>query len=206
MIRWKYTLWVLMTLGIVGIITWGVRHYPVSIPFLSSSSKPISQPMSIGVVDINKIKSDSKVFQKFNQELSNLNTTIHAEILSKETKLLNEYEQFKKREEEAKEPTQDIIKQKVEIDKKHAALEKIVRTRREELEQKETKGLTIIKETLQEIMDDLGKSHGLKIILNKSIGDGNRMVESIVLFCNEGLDLTDEVIKHLDEHLSSYNF
>jgi hypothetical protein len=33
-----------------------------------------------------------------------------------------------------------------------------------------------------------------KVILNKSIGDGNQMDQSIVLFCNDGLDLTDEVI------------
>lgn len=207
MTRYKYGLCVLTTLGAVGIIGWSMCHYyPMSFPFLYRATVQSPKPMSIGVVDINKIKSDSKVFQKFNQVLGNLNATIHAEILSRETKLLTEYEQFKKREEESKEPTQDILKQKVEIDKKHAALEKVVRTRREELEQKETRGLMVIKKNLQEIMDNLGKSHGLKIILNKSIGDGNRMVESIVLFCNEGLDLTNEVIKHLDEQLSGYNF
>ena len=52
-------------------------------------------------------------------------------------------------------------------------------------------------------MSDLGKAHGLKIILNKSIGDGNQMDQSIVLFHNEDLDLTDEVIRRLDKQAST---
>lgn len=208
MTRWKNILLALLFLGIAGVVTWaGIHYQSTSFSFFPQSERqPPIPSLSIGVVDINSIKNNSKVFQKFRGVLDNLNATIHKEILDRETKLLAEYEQFKKREEETKEPTQEIIKQKTELDKKSAELEKIVHERREERDQQLTKGLTNIKRTLKEIMDELGMSLGLKIILNKSMGDDNQMEQSIVLFCNEGLDLTNEVIKRLDNKLLSKNF
>lgn len=206
MTRQKTILFMLLFLGIGGIITWGGIHIlSPSFPSFNPLHKQPPAPLSIGVVDINSIKNNSKVFQNFKRVLDGLNAAIHKEILEKEMKLRTEYEQFKKREEETKEPTQEILKQKTELDKKYAELEKTVRARREELDQQYIKGLINIKQTLKEIMDDLGKTHGLKVILNKSIGDGNQMDQSIVLFCNEGLDLTNEVIQHLDTKLLSKN-
>lgn len=204
MIRRKNAFYVVVFLGItVGMLWVGSCLFPASIPFIHTPPQQPLIPLSIGVVDINRIKTDSKVFQKFKEVVEGLNATIHREIFDRETKLRAEFEQFKKREEEGKEPTTEILKQKAELDKKYAALEKTVRTRREELDEEYTKGLINIKQTLKEIMIDLGKVHSLKIILNKSIGDGNQMDQSIVLFCNEGLDLTDEVIKRLDKQMSS---
>jgi Skp family chaperone for outer membrane proteins len=204
MIRYKSVLYGVVFLGIATLGIWaGNKLFPASFSFLHQTSQLPPIPLSIGVVDINRIKADSKVFQKFKEVVEGLNATIHQEIFDRETKLRAEFEQFKKRQEEAKEPTTEILKQKAELDKKYAALEKTVRTRREELDEEYTKGLINIKQTLKEIMGDLGKVHGLKIILNKSIGDGNQMDQSIVLFCNEGLDLTDEVIKRLDNQMSS---
>lgn len=204
MARWKNILFWPLFLGIAGVMTGaGIYILSPSSPFYVPSPKQPPAALSIGVVDINSIKSHSRVFQKFTETLNSLNATIHKEILERETKLRTEYEQFKKYEEEAKEPTQEIVKQKTELDKKYAALEQMVRSRREELDQQYTKGLINIKQTLKKIMDDLGKAHGLKIILNKSIGDGNQMDQAIVLFCNEGLDLTTEVIQRLDTQLLS---
>lgn len=204
MIRWKNIILTFIFLGISSIVAWmGIYSFA---PFFSPSPRQPAATLSIGVVDINKIKNHSKVFQKFQEILDNLNATIHKEILDKETKLRTEHEQFKKREEEAGEPTQEILKQKTKLDKEIAELEQIVRSRREELDQQLTNGLVHIKQTLKEIMDDLGMSLGLKIILNKSIGDGNQMDQSIVLFSNEGLDLTDEVIQRLDNKLLSKDF
>jgi|GEM_PF-2121133 len=203
MIPRKNMLYVVMLFGVVVGIIWAA-HYQIPTSFSSFYKVPQQPltPLSIGVVDINRIKTDSKVFQKFKEVVEGLNVTIHKEIFEKETKLRTEFEQLKKREEEAKEPTPEILKQRTELDKKYAALEKTVRTRREELDEEYTKGLIKIKQTLKEIMSDLGKTHSLKIILNKSIGDGNQMDQSIVLFCNEGLDLTNEVIKRLDQQMS----
>lgn len=201
MARRKNIFYVLMFLSIAGIGAWTAHLlFPSSFSFRRSPHQP-PVPLSIGVVDINRIKADSKVFQKFKEVVEGLNATIHKEILDRETKLRTEFEQLKKREEEAQGPTQEILKQKTELDKKYAALEETVRARREELDEEYTKGLINIKQTLKEIMDDLGMTYSLKIILNKSIGDGNQMDQSIVLFCNEGLDLTDEVINRLDQQM-----
>jgi outer membrane protein len=156
-------------------------------------------------VDIHRIKNDSKVFQKFKEVFDNRHSTIHKEILEKETKLRAGYENFRKQEEEAKEPTSELIKQKTELDKEVAELNQIVQSRREALDEQVTKALHRIKETLKVIMADLGHSHNLKIILNKSIGEGNQMDQSIVLFCNEGLDLTNEVIDQLDQAISLHD-
>lgn len=197
----------LLFFGMGGAMMWG------GIQILSSSSLPFLPPphkqspvsLSIGIIDINSIESQSKVFQKFKKFLDDLNTKIYKETLEQETTLRREYEQFRQREEEATEPTEDILKQKREFDKKNADLEKAVLTRREELDEQYTKGLSNIKQTLKEIVDDIGKTHGLTVILNKSVGDGNQMSQSIVLFCNDGLDLTQEVIQRLDAKLLSKN-
>lgn len=204
MIQRKNALYGVVFLSVaIGIIWTGICLFSTSFPFFHKTPQQPPIPLSIGVVDINRIKTDSKVFQKFKEVVEGLNATIHREIFDRETKLRTEFEQLKKREEEAKGPTQEILKQKAELDKKYAALEKTVRARREELDEEYTKGLINIKQTLREIMSDLGKVHSLKIILNKSIGDGNQMDQSIVLFCNKGLDLTEEVIKRLDKQMSS---
>ena len=198
----KNILYVLVFFAIAGIGAWTAHLlFPSSFSFRPSSQNPPS-PLSVGVVDINRIKADSKVFQKFKEVVEGLNTTIHKEIYDRETKLRTEFEELKKQEEEAKEPTQEILKQRAELDKKYAALEETVRARREELDEEYTKGLINIKQTLKEIMGDLGLTYNLNIILNKSIGDGNQMDQSIVLFSNEGLDLTDEVINRLDQQMS----
>lgn len=197
----KNILYVLVFFAMVGIGAWTVHLlFPSSFSFRPSSQNPPA-PLSVGVVDISRIKADSKVFQKFKEVVEGLNATIHKEILDRETKLRAEFEHLKKREEEAQGSTQETLNQKAELDKKYAALEETVRTRREELDGEYTKGLINIKQTLKEIMNDLGMAYNLKIILNKSIGDVNQMDQSIVLFCNEGLDLTDEVINRLDQQM-----
>jgi Skp family chaperone for outer membrane proteins len=169
----------------------------------SISALPSSfNSLSIGVCDIHRIKNDSKVFQKFKEVFDNRSATIHKEILEKETKLRADYEKLREQEEKAKEPTQELIKQKTELDREVAELNQIVQNRREALDEQVTKALSRIKKTLLTIMADLGHSYHLKIILNKSVGDGNQMDQSIVLFCNEGLDLTNEVINRLDQSIS----
>lgn len=198
--RKNILLFLLLLLCSAGIFMWIGSHAPsTSFSLFKRTNTKFPTTISIGVVDINRIKSNSKVFQKFKNALDNLNAKIHQEILQRETKLSAEYEQFKKSDEEGKEPTQENHKQRAEFDKKVAELEKIVRSRREELDQEYTSGLVKIKQDLKEIIDDLGKTLNLKIILNTSIGDGNQMDQSIVLYCNDGLDLTDEVIKRLDK-------
>jgi Skp family chaperone for outer membrane proteins len=190
-----------------GAVMWGGIQIlsSSSLPFLKPSRKQPPVPLSIGVIDINSIESQSQVFQKFKKFLDDLNTKIYKETVEQETALRKEYEQLRQREEEATEPTEDILKQKREFDKKNADLEKAVLTRREELDAQYTKGLSDIKQTLKEIVDDMGKTYGLTVILNKSTGDGNQMSQSIVLFCNEGLNLTQEVIQRLDAALLSKN-
>lgn len=192
----------LLIIATAGIAMWGGTHiHSTSFPFFQSSSKQPPLPLSIGVIDMNRFKTTSKVFQKFESNIEDLNATIHKEILERETKLRDEFEPLKKQEEAGIEPTRESIKKKAELDKKVAELEKIVGDRRKELEQEYTRNLIKIKQTLKEIMEDLGKTHGLKVILNKSIGDDNQMGQSIVLFCNEGLDLTDEVVRRIDKQL-----
>ena len=203
MIRHKSILYGVALFSITAGAMWaGSKLFSAYLPSFNKEGQLPSTPLSIGVVDINRIKADSKVFQKFKEVVEGLNATIHEEIFDQETKLRAEFENLKKREEEAKEPTQEILNKKTELDKKYAALEETVRARRKELDEEYTKGLINIKQTLKEIMGDLGKVHSLKIILNKSIGDGNQMDQSIVLFSNDGLDLTDEVIKRLDNQMS----
>jgi Skp family chaperone for outer membrane proteins len=200
----RKSLLAMLIIGTAGVAMWAGSHIQSrSFPFFQSSPKQPPLPLSIGVVDINSLKANSKVFQKFQNNIEDFNATIHKEILERETKLRAEFEPLKKQEEAGIVPTPESIKKKLELDRKVAELENIVRERRKELEQEYTHSSIKIKETLKEIMDELGKTYGLKIILNKSIGDGNQMDQSIVLYSNEGLDLTDEVVERLDKQLLS---
>jgi Skp family chaperone for outer membrane proteins len=195
-------LYVMSFISVIAVSMWiGSYFQSTSFPFMQTPNKQPPIPLSIGVVDINEFRAKSKVFQKFQNTMEDLNAKYHNEIRDKETKLRTEFEQFKKQEESGQEPSRESLKRKSDFDRKVAELEKIARERIKELEHKETLGLLKIKQTLKEIMDNLGKTHGLKIILNKSLGDGNQMNQSIVLFCNEGLDLTNEVIRLLDDQL-----
>lgn len=197
MTRRKMCVYVFVSLSLLALIL-GITYRFLILP-VHMSQRP-SMNLSIGIVDINRIKTESKVFLNFKEDLEKLNSTIHEEILEKETKLRSEFEDLKKQEENNVTGSA-LAKHKNELDKKYAALEKVVRERREELDEEYTKGLLHIKKTITEIMTELGESYQLKVILNKSIGDGNQMDQSIVLFCNEGLDLTKEVIHRLDKAL-----
>ena len=187
--------------GFAAISLGGIYFSSIPHPFRKKITPLDEDSLSIGVVDINSIKTDSKVFQKFKEEFDGRNTTIHKEILEKETKLRAEYEEIKKREEQEKEPTPEILKARTELDKKVAELENTVRIRRDELYEDYSRALGRIKESLHKIMQSLGKTYHLKIILNRSFGDGTQMDQSIVLFCNKGLDLTAQVIQELDEQM-----
>ncbi|MBM3468237.1 MAG: OmpH family outer membrane protein [Alphaproteobacteria bacterium] len=200
--RRKIILFALLFIGCASVLVWSASRFYVPSFIFNSPPKELPIPLSIGVVDINKIKNDSRVFQKFRETLDSRNAKIYKEVLDRETTLRTEYEQFRNRAEEAKEQTLEIIKQKTELDKKYALLEKMVRSRREELDKEYSKGLSKIKAALTEIMDELGKIHGLQIILNKSIGEGNQMDQSIILYYKDGLDLTKEAIERLDKRVS----
>jgi Skp family chaperone for outer membrane proteins len=195
-------LFVLLFVCLIGMLTWTATHFQsTSFPYFQFSSKQAPIPLTIGIVDLNHIKTNSKVFLKFNNELEGLNAKIHKEILERETKLHGEFEQFKKNQPIDKEPSRETIKQKADLDKKVADLEKIVKERRESLEKEFTSRLLLIKETLQDLLSDLATSHGLKIILNKALGESTQMDQSIILFSAPELDLTQEVIKRLDKKL-----
>lgn len=176
---------ILGVLSVVGALVYVWTHRPVPIQ---------AQAVKIAVVDGLKIKTTSKPFMKVRELLENQHAQVHKEILAQENAIRQEYDSLKT----SLSSIEDKKKQKQELDKKVAELEKNVQKKKDVL----TKQFSILVENVETAMNDviagLVKEHGFNLVLNKSIQDTR-----VILYHEPSLDITDEVIRRLDEKIKT---
>lgn len=176
---------ILGVLSVVGALVYVWTHRPVPIQ---------AQAVKIAVVDGLKIKTTSKPFMKVRELLENQHAQVHKEILAQENAIRQEYDSLKT----SLSSIEDKKKQKQELDKKVAELEKNVQKKKDVL----TKQFSILVENVETTMNDvitgLVKEHGFNLVLNKSIQETR-----VILYHEPSLDITDEVIRRLDEKIKT---
>ncbi len=176
---------ILGALSVVGALVYVWTHRPVPIQ---------AQAVKIAVVDGLKIKTTSKPFMKVRELLENQHAQVHKEILAQENAIRQEYDSLKT----SLSSIEDKKKQKQELDKKVAELEKNVQKKKDVL----TKQFSILVENIETAMNDviagLVKEHGFNLVLNKSIQETR-----VILYHEPSLDITDEVIRRLDEKIKT---
>ncbi len=160
-------------------------------------TRPITvqaQCVKIAVVDGLKIKSTSKPFVRVRELLEEQHADAHKEILTQENAIRKEYENLKS----GVGSLEERKKRKQEVDKKIAELEKNVQKKKDIL----TKQFSVLMENVEmemnHVISTLVKEHGFNLVLNKSIQETRA-----ILFYEPSLDITDEVIRRLDNKIKT---
>ena len=143
----------------------------------------------IGVVDIQKLQEKSEAFQKIKDKL-----TQKFEPLQQ--KLNNEKEEFDKLEEEFKKQStylspdgkEDKLR---ELEKKKRHFKYSFEEFRQEMRNAEEDSKRVIFRDLQKVVLKIGKAKGLSLIIDKTMVG--------LIYSDDKLDITDEVIKAFDE-------
>jgi Skp family chaperone for outer membrane proteins len=176
----------LIILAGIGLIIGGAFY------FLRMPVRIEPQSVKVAVIDSTLIKTQSLPFVRVRELLDKEHSRIHEEILAQELKLREEHEQLKSSKASAEEKQQ----QKLGFDKKIAALEQSVQKIKEKIS-KQFSWLTEHVETkLNEVIENIVKQYGFNIVLNMTIQETRA-----VLYADEKLDITVEVIKRLDKML-----
>lgn len=166
--------------------------------------KATPQSIHLAIVDISKVKDQSLPFKNFKELIETKHAKFHKEILELEIQLRNQYDVFKKNEEKAKEtnqgPSAELVKQKEDFEKRVTELEHMVRERQEELNREFTDLSQKIEEILKQTLINIANEQNFNLIINTAVMDS-----AVVLYGNEGLDITGEIIRRLDEKLASIN-
>ncbi|RZI45749.1 OmpH family outer membrane protein [Candidatus Finniella inopinata] len=156
--------------------------------FVFYSHKIESKSIRVAVVDSNLIKSQSLPFAKVRELLEEEHNRIHKDILEQEASLREEHQRLKK--------TKAKPEQKLEFDKKISGLEQQVQKTKEKLEKQFTLLTNLVESTLNQVIADIVKEHGFNLVLNMTIQETRS-----ILYHEEALDITAEVIKRLDKIL-----
>ena len=159
---------------------------------LPSRSKIEAKSIKIAVVDSSRIKIHSLPFARVRDLLEKEHERIHAEILAQETKLRKEHETLKN----SKISAADKQKKKLEFDKKVSALEQQVQKTKEQLSQQFSWLTEHLESTLNSVIEEIVKEYGFNLVLNKTIQETRS-----ILYNQQNLDITSEVIKRLDRIL-----
>jgi outer membrane protein len=146
-------------------------------------------PMSVGIVDVQKILAGSLAGQSLEKAWNARNKTLNAEITKTEQELRARRQKLDQTRSSL--PPADYQAQVAQLDKDVLAARRTFGTKRKELEQAKNKGLEQIFKTLDVVIRDIAKKRGLTLVLNRSL----------IVLAAENWDITAEVQKSLDAKL-----
>lgn len=148
----------------------------------------------VGVIDVQKVKRESKIFQRLSKIIEDKHKIFHEEILAIESKLRAEHEQLIKETANADTAPDKISSQKEaqarkkEFEQRVVTLEKLVEQKRKQLQEFMAHAYGEIEQKVQESIKYLSDINGYHLIL-----DGG-----LVLYSAEN-NITNDMIKLLDE-------
>lgn len=179
------------------LIAFSVLVFMGKIPLYGvSTPSPKSFPLSVGIVNLSRVKNEAFAFQNFKTLIENRYAAFHDEIRDQELKLRKEYDTLQGNQSTEKAPTPEFLKKKEEFDKRVAEMDAIVRQRKEQLNNEFSLISAQIEDKLKMIIEKLGQTQNLNLILNATILDA-----TVVLYGGKDIDMTDEVIQILNKEM-----
>lgn len=166
----------------------------VSLSLLASPVKAAEDPLKIAVVDVDKLMQASKSAKQLIAELEKQRAKFQEEVSKHEAKL-RELEK-KLVEEQKKLSPDEFNKKREEFERQVAQVQEKVGKRREQLEQ-------AFSESREEIQKAI-----LKLVVEASDKNKYTLVipRSVVIFRADHHEITDNILKQLDEKLPKVNF
>jgi outer membrane protein len=152
--------------------------------FILQHNALAQEPLKIGILDIQRCINNSNEGRRIFTSLKNRQSTMQAELNKKQEELLEMQKEIEKQSLMLSLDAQED-KQK-EYDKKRRELEYLVQDLNEELSKAETEARQEILNSLEVIIEKIGREENYDLILER--------VTSGSVFASEALDITDRVI------------
>jgi len=144
---------------------------------------------NVVIVDIKKIVNESVAAKKIATKIEKKRKKFQEEVSEEEEKLHEEEQELaKQRNVLAKEVFQERA---AEFKKKLVAAQRMVQSRRSQLENAYVKALEIVKDNTLEIIEEMAEDRNFNVAIPKSQ----------LLYADKNLDISEEVLKKLNDNL-----
>lgn len=151
---------------------------------------------AIIVVNMQRVRNESEPFKHLSTFIEKRYTESNQQILNLESDLRQEYKKLRADEKLAQEDHDTLLQRKEDFDRRVSEIEEMVMRKKSDLNNVYLGEKEKIERLLQNIINDIAREHGASIVLNTSLGED----VLIVLFRSDALDVTDRVIKSLNNN------
>lgn len=150
-----------------------------------------AQPYDIAVVNIDKLLHECKAAKQAQTELEVQRLKFQEEMKTQEEFFLGWDKKLVEQQKDMK--PQEFSEKRKEFDAKLAEVHQKATQRREQLEVAFNQAMTTVQETILLLVRDAAVKNNYKLVIPRNF----------IIFREEGLEITDELLKKLDEKLPS---
>jgi Skp family chaperone for outer membrane proteins len=161
--------------------------------YIGLSKTKDTSPMTIAVLDGERLKKDATPFMTVHQLMSAEFDKVKSEFGPFSAQLETAFDLVRSEKNPAK-----AQKKKEAFDKKRVEIEQVFIKKQEYLHSIEVELTNKLQNTVFEIVDELAKKHNISIILNRMVDD-----KISVFYSKPHLDITDEVIREVNRRLKN---
>jgi len=157
--------------------------------FVAGASSVAKADMSIAIVDLQTVLSQSKAGKDIQAQIEKLRNDFQADVL-KEEKTLRDTEQQLSQSAVKDDPEQ--IQKKADFEKKLMTAKQRVQDRRQNLEKAAVEAVNSLRTSAVEVITDLSKKKNYDVVLAKQAA----------IITKENIDITADVMKALNDKVS----
>lgn len=148
----------------------------------------------IAVVDVQEIIKESTAAKNIRDQIEKKRTAYQAEINKRETDLNKKHQELSKQQSVLSKEAFD--KKLQDFDTKVSEVQRDVQDKRAKLDQAYMNAVTEIQQSVEAIISDIAAEKGFLLAVPTSQ----------ILYAKENLDISDEVLKRLNQRLTKVNF
>ncbi|MBL9029501.1 MAG: OmpH family outer membrane protein [Caedimonas sp.] len=163
----------------------------VPIPARGGKEETFVQPYDIAVLNIDKLLHESRVAKQIQTELETQRVKFQEEMKGHEESFLAWEKKLVEQQKDIK--PEDFAAKRKEFDAKVAEVHQTAMRRREQLEVAFNEAMTKVQETILVLVRDAAVKHKYKLVVPRNL----------IIFRDDGLEITDEILQQLDEKLPS---
>jgi len=146
-------------------------------------------PSIVAIVDVQRILQTSKAAKSVQDQLESQRSKFQTEIAAEETDLRDAEQKLAKLREGAK--TDVFAEQEQKLQQRFLTVERHVQARRKSLDQAFTDSMNTVRKGIVDIVSEIAKERGMNLVV----------VKQQVIWNDQNVDITDEVLVRLDKKL-----
>jgi len=147
------------------------------------------KPSIVAIVDVQRILQASKAAKSVQDQLESQRSKFQTEISAEEADLREAEQKLSKLRETAK--TEVFAEQEQKLQQRFLTVERHVQARRKTLDQASTDSMNTVRKGIVDIVSEIAKERGMNLVV----------VKQQVIWNDQNVDITDEVLVRLDKKL-----